>query len=62
MHFLHIANVHFGCERKTGSRQANIKTAAEYIAMFPEYTVEKKSSHMLCQDHIAFIKLRCKRD
>ncbi len=40
----------------------DIKTAAEYIAMFSEYTVKKRSAHMLCQDSISFIKLCRKRE
>lgn len=38
-----------------------IKSADEYISMFPEYTVIKRSSHMLCQDNISFIKLQRNR-
>jgi len=36
----------------------DLKTVDEYIAMFPEYTVIKQSSHMLCQDKISFIKFQ----
>lgn len=39
------------------SMHTDLKSADEYIAMFPEYDVIKRSSHMLCQDKISFIKL-----
>ena len=34
------------------------KTREQYIELFPEFTVEKLSSHMLCQDNISFIKFQ----
>ena len=40
------------------SKYTEPKTKEEYIALFPEYSVEKLSSHMLCQDNISFIKLK----
>jgi hypothetical protein len=40
-----------------GSRYTHPKSEAEYISLFPEYTVEKKDTHLLFTDHIACIKL-----
>lgn len=40
------------------SMHTHLKTANEYISMFPEYDIIKKSSHMLCQDEISFIKFQ----
>ncbi|MCH5264140.1 MAG: metallophosphoesterase [Lachnospiraceae bacterium] len=42
------------------SQYTEPKTKEEYIALFPEYSVEKLSFHMLCQDNISFIKLKRK--
>jgi len=58
MHFLHIADVHFGCELRNGSRQADIAARNNYMKKLTDTILaihkEKRLDFILFTGDIAF--------